>query len=231
MRPHRNPKAGRQQKERRSAPFNRTRFALLALTQLSNTRAICVRLWAARQMRWYIAKPRQVAARGHGELVGNFVDESRLIRFTRAHPRFGGHHRGNFLALAAGAGAQNYPARAIQMVVAHEAGHAFGMEHNQKASSLYPHEKLRDPEWVRTMGFTPSVMDYVRFNYVAQPEDGIAIEDLVLLVVKVELRIDELDLIVQSVEEWDALSISFNGRLGQSSERVTIRERGALQHK
>ena len=58
-----------------------------------------------------------------------------------------------------------------------------------------------------------------------------AIEDLVLLVFKVELRVDEVDLIVQSVKEGDALSISFNGRLGQSSKRVTIRERGALQHK
>src|ERR1019366_494615 len=50
--------------------------------------------------------------------------------------------------------------------------------HNMKASSLYPQEKVRDKEWVHKMGFTPSIMDYVRFNYVAQPEDGIAPEDL-----------------------------------------------------
>jgi hypothetical protein len=44
---------------------------------------------------------------------------------------------------------------------------------------LYPQEKVRDKEWVKKMGHTPSIMDYSRFNYVAQPEDGIAVEDLV----------------------------------------------------
>jgi hypothetical protein len=42
-----------------------------------------------------------------------------------------------------------------------------------KASSMYPAEKLRDPEWLKTMSHTPSIMDYSRFNYVAQPEDKI----------------------------------------------------------
>jgi hypothetical protein len=42
-----------------------------------------------------------------------------------------------------------------------------------KASSMYPAPKLRDPEWLRTMSHTPSIMDYARFNYVAQPEDKV----------------------------------------------------------
>jgi hypothetical protein len=69
--------------------------------------------------------------------------------------------------------------RLIEYVVTHEVGHTLGLEHNMKASSMYPQEKLRDKEWVHTMGHTPSIMDYSRFNYVAQPEDHIAAEDLV----------------------------------------------------
>jgi hypothetical protein len=61
----------------------------------------------------------------------------------------------------------------LQFVVAHEVGHTLGMQHNMKASSMYPAEKLRDPEWLKTMSHTPSIMDYARFNYVAQPEDKI----------------------------------------------------------
>ena len=67
----------------------------------------------------------------------------------------------------------------VQFVCAHEVGHTLGFQHNMKASSLYPAEKVRDKGWVKKMGHTPSIMDYSRFNYVAQPEDGIAVEDLV----------------------------------------------------
>ena len=48
-----------------------------------------------------------------------------------------------------------------------------------KASSTYPAEKVRDREWVKKMGHTPTLMDYSRFNYVAQPEDRIDPADLI----------------------------------------------------
>ncbi len=61
----------------------------------------------------------------------------------------------------------------LEYVTAHEVGHTLGFPHNMKASSTYPFEKLRDKEWLRTMGHTPTLMDYSRFNYLVQPEDGI----------------------------------------------------------
>ncbi|HLH18054.1 MAG TPA: zinc-dependent metalloprotease [Bryobacteraceae bacterium] len=69
--------------------------------------------------------------------------------------------------------------RLLEYVVAHEVGHTLGFQHNMKASSMYPFEKIRDKQWLHTMGHTPSIMDYSRFNYVAQPEDGIPEEDLI----------------------------------------------------
>ncbi|MEH0164434.1 zinc-dependent metalloprotease [Roseateles microcysteis] len=58
-------------------------------------------------------------------------------------------------------------------VVSHEVGHALGFPHNMKSSSLYPVDKLRDPAWLKQMGHVASIMDYSRFNYLAQPEDKI----------------------------------------------------------
>ena len=67
----------------------------------------------------------------------------------------------------------------VEYVVAHEVGHTLGFQHNMKASSMYPAEKVRDREWVKKMGHTPTLMDYSRFNYVAQPEDKIDVADLI----------------------------------------------------
>lgn len=69
--------------------------------------------------------------------------------------------------------------RLIEYVVAHEVGHTLGFQHNMKASALYTLAQVRDKNWVKENGHTPTLMDYSRFNYVAQPEDGIAIPDLV----------------------------------------------------
>ena len=69
--------------------------------------------------------------------------------------------------------------RLLEYVVAHEVGHTLGLQHNMKASAEYPAEKVRDADWVRKMGYSPSIMDYSRFNYVAQPEDHIPVGDLV----------------------------------------------------
>ncbi len=63
----------------------------------------------------------------------------------------------------------------IRFVVAHEVGHSLGFPHNMKASSAYTIEQLRDAEWTRKNGTAPSIMDYARFNYVAQPGDGAAL--------------------------------------------------------
>jgi len=61
----------------------------------------------------------------------------------------------------------------IRFVSSHEVGHTLGLPHNMGASAATPVEKMRDKAWVEANGHTSSIMDYARFNYVAQPEDGI----------------------------------------------------------
>ena len=61
----------------------------------------------------------------------------------------------------------------IRFVSSHEVGHTLGLRHNMGASSATPVEKLRDKDYQDKNGHTSSIMDYARFNYVAQPEDGV----------------------------------------------------------
>jgi len=69
--------------------------------------------------------------------------------------------------------------RLIEYVIAHEVGHTLGFQHNMKSSSLYDVGNIRNPEWLHKMGHVATLMDYSRFNYVAQPEDHIPSEDLI----------------------------------------------------
>lgn len=62
----------------------------------------------------------------------------------------------------------------IRFVSSHEVGHTLGLRHNFGSSSTVPVDSLRSKKWVEANGHTPSIMDYARFNYVAQPEDNIS---------------------------------------------------------
>ena len=59
----------------------------------------------------------------------------------------------------------------MRMVIAHEVGHALGLPHNMKASYAYPVDSLRSATFTNEWGLATTIMDYTRYNYVAQPED------------------------------------------------------------
>lgn len=66
--------------------------------------------------------------------------------------------------------------RLIRFVSSHEVGHTLGLPHNMGSSVAYPVDSLRSAEFTKKNGTAPSIMDYARFNYVAQPEDkGVAL--------------------------------------------------------
>ena len=59
----------------------------------------------------------------------------------------------------------------MRQVIAHEIGHALGLPHNMKASSAYPVDSLRSGNFTKKFGIATTIMDYARYNYVAQPGD------------------------------------------------------------
>jgi len=61
----------------------------------------------------------------------------------------------------------------IRFVSAHEVGHTIGHPHNWGSSYAYPVDSLRSPTFTEEHGTAPSIMDYARFNYIAQPGDGV----------------------------------------------------------
>ena len=66
----------------------------------------------------------------------------------------------------------------IRFVSSHEIGHTLGLRHNFGSSSTVPVDSLRSNSFLTKHGHTPSIMDYARFNYVAQPGDGVEIKNL-----------------------------------------------------
>lgn len=62
----------------------------------------------------------------------------------------------------------------VRYVVAHEVGHSIGLQHNMLGNNAYPVESYRDQSFVEKFGMSSSIMDYARFNYIAQPGDNVA---------------------------------------------------------
>lgn len=94
---------------------------------------------------------------------------------------------------------------AIRFASSHEVGHTFGLKHNMGSSFAYDVESLRSKEFTAKMGGTaPSIMDYARYNYVAQPEDSVTV-------------------ITPKIGEYDKYAIEWGYRWYPSNENETIK--------
>jgi hypothetical protein len=89
----------------------------------------------------------------------------------------------------------------IRFVSSHEVGHTLGLRHNMGASSTVPVDSLRSRHFLELHGHTPSIMDYSRFNYVAQPEDSIPEQDM-----------------FPKIGEYDRWAIQWGYRVSESDE-------------
>ncbi len=77
----------------------------------------------------------------------------------------------------------------IRFVSSHEVGHTLGLPHNMKASSSYPVDSLRSASFTQRMGTAPSIMDYARFNFIAQPGDtGVSLHPAIGVYDKYSIR-------------------------------------------
>ena len=96
-------------------------------------------------------------------------------------------------------------ARLAEFVVTHEVGHSLGLCHNFAGSSAYSIAQIKDARFVSEHGFGASAMDYMRFNYLARPEDKIALTDL-----------------IPRVGEYDAFAIEWGYRVypGKSEKEM-----------
>lgn len=94
---------------------------------------------------------------------------------------------------------------AIRFVSSHEVGHTFGLKHNMGSSFAYDVESLRSKEFTTKMGGTaPSIMDYARYNYVAQPEDNVTV-------------------ITPKIGEYDKYAIEWGYRWYSPNENETVK--------